>query len=1104
MQFPLLKSLADDDVFISYSREDGETYLDGLSDALMKLNFSCFDDRQGTEAGRLPPETLFRRIRSCRTLVLLATSSAITSSKYVAQEVRHFADARGTARIVAISFDKDKDELDDWSKAEWFDLVDGKSRARESLESIESGVPSSAILSRIQKKSDYLKSKDRLRRYRNGAFAVFLVLLIVIVAAVGTARTELTRAANATSRADAETARAATAFKAAETAQTALSNAEHEVQVQTESARRFSNEAAEKAKLAADASLKVKAANEDLRKRQIELDQATTHLNNANANLQKAKTDLTTAETKTKEAENGLVVAKAQLATAVEETRKQIKLAEDASREAKRGTIRFYQERGRQSLLNGNSQGALIYLNRAFQMTHANPTVDVRLSSLAFLTSWASKSLTSEIASLNGHENRVTSGSFSPDNKRVITVSDDGTARVWDAANGQLLATLSSGYVNPVMLRAEFSPNGQRIITVNRNFVQSDDRQIPSHEQVLAQLWDAVTYENINNLEEWILQEDVEETADWVEPCFISDGSRFELRLSEDGEDSTKVFNSADGKEIEEAQPTCSKATPVKDVTWQKDNPVIEIKNLSSGKSRIYDTQELHLEHVFVNADRTLFLTTSGNQERARGLDLSNARLWDGTTGKLIAALEGQGAITNVVFSNDGTLFVTTGQDGVAKIWLAKTGSLLSSLSGHQDAVLSAAFSSDNKQLLTTGEDNRAIIWNWGERARVLLATFQNDGPYATFKPDGKQIVAANKSGKLITYDTSWRTVSDIDLPKDESVLALSPNGSRVITKTKDGMNLIDTRTGTRIAAFQKAKDVEFSNDGRYVVTSGVDIEPTGNEIVVGVFDSLTGEQRWGASYAHPVGDANLNSTLAVNPDGSRIFVAVDLTKEMWTSSSNDWNLIYPRESAQHIGKVTLSMFSPDDQYLVTAAEDKTIRIWVQRQRKKGPQFDLVLLHPPLIGHTAAITSLRFSPNNKLLVTTSVDGTAKVWDVATGKLFASCDGHRGAVNAAAFSSDNERLVTGGNDGTIKIWDPITGDLLATIDAHDGPVTSVVYDATDELVVSSGADAAVRVWDLRYSTPDPLKLDQWVMRIASLKISNEQLVPITVKNTQPNH
>lgn len=174
-----------DDIFLSYSREDGETYLNGLAEALTTRGFACFDDRSGTDAGRLPPETLFRRIRACRTLVLLATPGAITNSRFIAQEVRAFVRAQGTMRVVPIGFDAGSQAPDDWSSAEWFEFVSGKSRSRELAAAIEHGTPSLSVVSRIEKQSNYQKSKDRLRAYRNRAAAAFVVLLLLGLVAGG-------------------------------------------------------------------------------------------------------------------------------------------------------------------------------------------------------------------------------------------------------------------------------------------------------------------------------------------------------------------------------------------------------------------------------------------------------------------------------------------------------------------------------------------------------------------------------------------------------------------------------------------------------------------------------------------------------------------------------------------------------------------------------------------------------------------------------------------------------------------------------------------------------------------------------------------------------
>jgi hypothetical protein len=74
-----------------------------------------------------------------------------------------------------------------------------------------------------------------------------------------------------------------------------------------------------------------------------------------------------------------------------------------------------------------------------------------------------------------------------------------------------------------------------------------------------------------------------------------------------------------------------------------------------------------------------------------------------------------------------------------------------------------------------------------------------------------------------------------------------------------------------------------------------------------------------------------------------------------------------------------------------------------------------------LRGHTRSVFSGVFSPDGQRIATASDDGTARIWDVQTGKTTAVLAGHAGTVWSAGFSPHGQRVVTASDDGTARIW-----------------------------------------------------------------------------------
>ncbi|EGJ32189.1 MULTISPECIES: hypothetical protein [Moorena] len=72
-------------------------------------------------------------------------------------------------------------------------------------------------------------------------------------------------------------------------------------------------------------------------------------------------------------------------------------------------------------------------------------------------------------------------------------------------------------------------------------------------------------------------------------------------------------------------------------------------------------------------------------------------------------------------------------------------------------------------------------------------------------------------------------------------------------------------------------------------------------------------------------------------------------------------------------------------------------------------------------GHNNQLTSIKFSPDGKLLASASLDSRIKLWDVTTGKELQTLIGHRHWVNSVSFSPDGKLLASAGSDNTVKLW-----------------------------------------------------------------------------------
>lgn len=116
---------------------------------------------------------------------------------------------------------------------------------------------------------------------------------------------------------------------------------------------------------------------------------------------------------------------------------------------------------------------------------------------------------------------------------------------------------------------------------------------------------------------------------------------------------------------------------------------------------------------------------------------------------------------------------------------------------------------------------------------------------------------------------------------------------------------------------------------------------------------------------------------------------------------------------------------------------------------------------------------------NNQLFSSSYDRTARAWSVDAGQASQEFRGHRNCVLTLAYSAPRDLpgapfeeeaaagglLVTGSTDGTAKVWQVASGCCHQTLRGHTGAVLCLVLDAPSHTAFTGSTDATVRAWDI---------------------------------------
>ena len=318
-------------------------------------------------------------------------------------------------------------------------------------------------------------------------------------------------------------------------------------------------------------------------------------------------------------------------------------------------------------------------------------------------------------------------------------------------------------------------------------------------------------------------------------------------------------------------------------------------------------------------------------------------------------------------------------------------------LRGHKGIVGAARFSPDGKLIATSSQDHTAALWDVSTHERIAILgqngehkDMLND---VIFSPDGKLLLTLGDDHRANVW------------PVGRDAKCLCP------PLTADVGNFVTA---------------SFSQDRRHLVT------------VIHVSSRRLKAQMWSiAGDACPKLDQTFDATTQLkwasfSPHGPWLGivqndgeVAILRATEGWPRAKTIPSVrldtpgddpLKPHDDARLNYPPPLA-WSADGQYVASAGLDHVIRVMALDESSSLVQ---------LRGHGGRVTSLAFHPSASVLLSTSVDGSARLWKLDAGAQPAEVlvlKGHKDSVGSGVFASRGTSIVTAGDDGKVRVWQP---------------------------------------------------------------------------------